>query len=93
VSMRFVTRAKQGMHARRVYSAPTDRPGGVICDQRVMLNGFYAAKDYPEHPRRIRQVVVLSECEGPARPFQGSSIGQGVCPGGDRIGGSRGSSS
>jgi transposase len=54
VSMRFVTRAKQGMHARRVYSAPTDRPGGVICDQRVMLNGFYAAKDYPEHLRRIR---------------------------------------
>ena len=50
----FVTRAKQGMNARRVYSAPTDRPGGVICDQRVMLNGFYAAKDYPEHLRRIR---------------------------------------
>ena len=50
----FVTRAKQGMKARRVYSAPTDRPGGVICDQRVMLNGFYAAKNYPEHLRRIR---------------------------------------
>ena len=42
------------MDARRVYSAPTDRATGVICDQRVMLNGFYSAKDYPEHLRRIR---------------------------------------
>ena len=50
----FVTRAKQGMKARRVYSAPADRADGVICDQRVTLTGFYAAQDYPEHLRRIR---------------------------------------
>jgi hypothetical protein len=50
----FVTRAKKGMDARRVYSAPTQRETGVICDQRVMLNGFYAVKDYPEHLRRVR---------------------------------------
>jgi len=50
----FVTRAKQGMDARRVYSSPTQRSTGVICDQRVMLNGFYSAKAYPEHLRRIR---------------------------------------
>ena len=50
----FVTRAKAGMDARRLYSAPTDRGSGVICDQRVMLNGFYSAKNYPEHLRRIR---------------------------------------
>jgi len=50
----FVTRAKQGMDARRVYSSPTQRPTGVICDQRVMLNGFYSAKAYPEHLRRVR---------------------------------------
>jgi len=50
----FVTRAKQGMDAQRVYSTATDRSSGVICDQRVRLNGFYAAKDYPEHLRRIR---------------------------------------
>ncbi len=31
----FVTRAKSPMDARRVYSAPTDRTTGVICDQRV----------------------------------------------------------
>ncbi len=50
----FVTRAKQGMDARRVYSAPTQRSTGVICDQCVMLNGFYSAKAYPEHLRRVR---------------------------------------
>ena len=50
----FVTRAKQGMDARRVYSSPTQRSTGLICDQRVMLNGFYSAKAYPEHLRRVR---------------------------------------
>ena len=50
----FVTRAKSNLDARRVYSAPTDRSAGVICDQTILLNGFYAAKDYPEHLRRIR---------------------------------------
>ena len=50
----FVTRAKQGMDARRVYSSATQRSTGVICDQRVMLNGFYSAKAYPEHVRRVR---------------------------------------
>ena len=50
----FVTRAKRGMDARRVYSAKVDRASGVICDQMIALNGFYAAKDYPEPLRRIR---------------------------------------
>jgi hypothetical protein len=50
----FVTRAKHGMNARRIYSAPTERASGVICDQRVMLEGFYPAKNYPEHLRRVR---------------------------------------
>ena len=50
----FVTRAKSPMDARRVYSAPTDRTSGVICDQLVMLNGHYSAKRYPEHLRRVR---------------------------------------
>ncbi len=50
----FVTRAKEGMNAHRVYSYPVDRSAGVICDQRVMLNGYYSAKDYPAHLRRIR---------------------------------------
>src|SRR2546430_1269185 len=50
----FVTRAKSPMDARRVYSATTDRTTGVLCDQRVMLNGYYSAKSDPEHLRRIR---------------------------------------
>ena len=50
----FVTRAKRGMDARRVYSSPTDRSTGIICDQRILLNGFYISQDYPEQLRRIR---------------------------------------
>ena len=50
----FVTRAKRGMDAHRLYSMPTDRSTGIICDQRIRLNGFYIAQDYPEQLRRIR---------------------------------------
>jgi transposase len=50
----FVTRAKSNMDAHRVYSAPTDRNTGVICDQTIALDGFYAQQDYPAHLRRIR---------------------------------------
>ena len=50
----FVTRAKSPMDARRVYSTPTDRSTGVISDQQVMLNGYYSARKYPEHLRRVR---------------------------------------
>jgi hypothetical protein len=50
----FVTRAKRSLDARRVYSMPSDRGTGVLCDQRVMLNGYYSSKHYPEHLRRIR---------------------------------------
>ena len=50
----FVTRAKRGMDARRVYSAVTDRDTGVICDQTIAMNGFYVSKSYPEQLRRIR---------------------------------------
>jgi len=50
----FVTRAKRGMNARRVYSAAANKASGVMCDQTIAMNGFYIAKDYPEHLRRIR---------------------------------------
>lgn len=50
----FVTRAKRNMNARRVYSMPLDRSTGVICDQRIALNGYRISKDYPEQLRRIR---------------------------------------
>lgn len=50
----FVTRAKSNLNARRVYSMPTDRTTGVICDQIIALNGYYVSRDYPDHLRRIR---------------------------------------
>ena len=50
----FVTRAKKNLRAHRVYSAPNDRPRGVIADQRIALDGPTSKKKYPEHLRRIR---------------------------------------
>ena len=50
----FVTRAKSNTDLRRVYSAPSDRAQGIICDQTVMLSGFYSQHSYPIHLRRIR---------------------------------------
>ena len=50
----FVTRAKHGMDAHRVYSMPIDRSAGIVCDQRIVLDGFYVSRDYPEQLRRIR---------------------------------------
>lgn len=50
----FVIRAKDGMNYRRVYSSPVDKSQGIKVDQSIHLNNFYAAKDYPEHLRRIK---------------------------------------
>ena len=50
----FVTRAKSNLDAHRVYSAPTDRATGVMCDQSVTLDGYYTQRHYPDHLRRIR---------------------------------------
>ncbi len=38
----------------RVYSMKVDRSTGIICDQRIVLDGFYISRDYPEQLRRIR---------------------------------------
>jgi uncharacterized protein DUF4372/DDE family transposase len=50
----FVTRAKSNLDAHRLYSAPTDRTTGIICDQTIALNGHYSRQHYPDHLRRIR---------------------------------------
>jgi transposase len=50
----FVTRAKLNMDAHRIYSAPTDRSTGIICDQTISLDGLQTRRHYPEHLRRIR---------------------------------------
>jgi transposase len=52
----FVTRAKDNFRFQRVYSHPVDKSTGLICDQTILLSGFYATKDYPEKLRRIRYV-------------------------------------
>src|SRR5258705_1350474 len=50
----FVTRSKKNMDARRIYSAPTDRTTGLICDQTIVLNGFRCHPPYPQQHTRIR---------------------------------------
>ena len=50
----FVTRAKSNLKAHRVYSSPTDRSTGILCDQTIALDGFYSKRDYPAHLRRVR---------------------------------------
>ena len=50
----FVTHAKSNLNAHRVYSAATDRTTGVIADQTITLDGYYAHRDYPVHLRRVR---------------------------------------
>jgi hypothetical protein len=42
------------LDAHRVYSSPADRSTGIICDQRIILDGYYISQDYPEQLRRIR---------------------------------------
>jgi hypothetical protein len=50
----FVIRAKANTNARRIYSSPVDRATGLVCDQTIALNGFYATQHYPNYLRRIR---------------------------------------
>jgi hypothetical protein len=50
----FVTRTKSNMDFHRIYSAPTDRDTGIICDQTIGLDGFYTKQDYPAQLRRVR---------------------------------------
>jgi transposase len=50
----FVTRFKDNGNYRRLYSAKVDRSTGVLCDQTIRLNNYYAAKDYPEKLRRVK---------------------------------------
>jgi transposase len=50
----FVTRAKSNLQFRRIYSNPVDKTTGLMCDQTIVLTGFYPAKDYPAKLRRIR---------------------------------------
>lgn len=50
----FVTRAKSNLKAQRRYSHPVDRSTGLMCDQTVVLTGFYSRQDFDTPLRRIR---------------------------------------
>jgi hypothetical protein len=50
----FVIRAKSNLQVKRRYSRDVDRSTGLICDQTVILTGFYSHKDYEKPVRRIR---------------------------------------
>ena len=50
----FVTRGKSNLKVQRRYSHTVDRSTGLICDQTVVLTGFYSLKSYQAPLRRIR---------------------------------------
>jgi hypothetical protein len=50
----FVTRAKSNMKARRRYSRPVDRSTGLICDQTIVLTGFYTRQGFDSPLRRVK---------------------------------------
>jgi len=50
----FVTRAKSNTQYKRRYSRPVDKSTGLMCDQTIVLTGFYARKDYPGALRRVK---------------------------------------
>ena len=50
----FVTRGKSNLKAQRRYSHPVDRTTGLVCDQTIVLTGFYSLKGFETPLRRIR---------------------------------------
>lgn len=50
----FVIRGKSNLKIQRRYSRPVDRTTGLVCDQTVILTGFYSQQDYELALRRIR---------------------------------------
>ena len=49
-----MTRGKSNLKAQRRYSRPVDRSTGLICDQTVVLTGFYSSQNFETPLRRIR---------------------------------------
>jgi hypothetical protein len=50
----FVTRGKSNLKAQRRYSRAVDRSTGLICDQTIVLTGFYSSQNFETPLRRIR---------------------------------------
>ena len=49
-----MTRGKSNLKVQRRYSHPVDRTTGLICDQSVVLTGFYSRQGFEAPLRRIR---------------------------------------
>ena len=64
----FVTRAKSNIDAHRVYSAPTDRSTGIICDQTISLDGLLHPSGLP----RTSAGASASRTPSPARRWSSS---------------------
>lgn len=50
----FVTRAKENLRFKRMYSSPAEKAKGVKYDQLGRLEGHHSKKGYPEKLRRIK---------------------------------------
>lgn len=50
----FVTRAKNNMRFKRMYSKSVDKTTSVLSDQIGKLETYYSKKDYPDKLRRIK---------------------------------------
>ena len=50
----FVTRAQSNLQAPRRYSHPVDRRTGLMCDQTIVLTGFYSCQGFATPLRRLR---------------------------------------
>jgi len=50
----FLTRARAKLRVRRRYSRPVNRSSGLLCDQTVVLTGFYSHQSFAAPFRRIR---------------------------------------
>ena len=50
----FVIRAKDNLHFKCVRSNKKNKSMGILADQLITVQGFYASQDYPEKIRRIK---------------------------------------
>jgi hypothetical protein len=57
----FVTRAKDNFNFRWQKSMKCNRKKNVMCDQLILLSGFYARKNYPKKLRRIKYYDVETD--------------------------------
>ncbi len=50
----FVTRAKDNLSFRRLYSSKVEKTTGLRCDQTIKLTGYKSSRLYPIYLRRIK---------------------------------------